>query len=133
MAFATAAEKNIRPLGSGDHKAFVRKGTLGATTTAGAVVALQSDGYWDPCDGSTAAQVAIGLAVQGGGAGDSIDIVTYGPVEAATGAAPGGIVYVDDGGDAGEMTQTAGSLKTAIGYAESATVVFVNPTVIAWS
>jgi hypothetical protein len=34
MAFALGTD--IRPVGIGDHKAFIRKGTLGATTAAGA-------------------------------------------------------------------------------------------------
>lgn len=133
MAFAIAAESAIRPVGSGDHKAFIRKGTLGATTTAGMVVALQSDGFWDPCDGATAALGAAGVAVQGGGAGDSIDIVTYGPVKAVTGATPGGLVYADTSTDTGKLTQTAGSLKFVIGYAETDEIVFVQPMVKAWS
>lgn len=131
MAFALGTD--IRPVGIGDHKAFVRKGTLGATTLAGAVVALQSDGKWDPADGSTVALKAIGVAVQAGGDGDPVDIVTYGPVKCVSGATPGTNIYVDDGGDAGEMTETAAALKVIIGYAETAEIVFVQPDVIAWA
>lgn len=131
MAFALGTD--IRPVGIGDHKAFVRKGTLGATTLAGAVVALQSDGKWDPADGSTVALKAIGVAVQAGGDGDPVDIVTYGPVKCVSGATPGTNIYVDDGGDAGEMTETAAALKVVIGYAETAEIVFVQPDVIAWA
>lgn len=131
MAFALGTD--IRPVGIGDHKAFIRKGTLGATTLAGAVVALQSDGKWDPADGSTAALVALGVAVQGGGDGDAIDIVTYGPVKCVSGATPGTKIYVDDGGDAGEMTETAAALKATIGYAETDEIVFVQPIPAAWA
>ncbi|MCQ6473244.1 hypothetical protein, partial [Vibrio parahaemolyticus] len=67
----------VRPLGSGDNKAFVRKGTLGATTEAGEIVAMQSDGKWDPAAASGVVLFA-GVAVQGGGDGDAVDIVTYG-------------------------------------------------------
>lgn len=132
MAFALGTD--IRPLGIGDHKAFVRKGTAGAAIAPGAVVALQTDGYWDPADGSGAGLVAIGVAVQAAAAaGDPIDIVTYGPVKCVTGATPSSKIYVDDGGDAGEMTETAGSLKVIIGYAETSEIVFVQPMVVAWS
>ena len=131
MAFALGTD--IRPVGAGDHKAFVRKGTLGATTLAGAVVALQSDGKWDPADGSTAGLVALGVAVTAGGDGDPVDIVTYGPLKCVSGATPGAKIYIDDSGDAGEMTETAGSLKVIIGYAETAEIVFVQPMVVAWS
>jgi hypothetical protein len=117
----------IRPLGSGDNKAFVRKGTLGATTEAGEVVALQSDGKWDPAI-ATGVVKTVGIAVQSGGDGDAIDIVTYGPVECMTGATIGGLIYVSD--TAGEPAESAGTKSTIIGYAETATILFVRPQVV---
>lgn len=120
----------IRPLGSGDNKAFVRKGTLGATTEAGEVVALQSDGKWDPAI-ATGVVKTVGIAVQSGGDGDAIDIVTYGPVECMTGATIGGLIYVSD--TAGEPAETAGTKTTIIGYAETATILFVRPQVVSLS
>lgn len=120
----------VRPLGSGDNKAFVRKGTLGATTEAGEIVALQSDGKYDPAAASGVILHA-GIAVQGGGDTDSIDIVFYGPVEVLTGATPGTAIYISD--TAGEYSATAGTKSYIIGYAETATILFVNPQPVALS
>lgn len=114
----------IRPLGVGDHKAFIRKGTLGATTEAGEAVSLQTDGKWDPAI-ATAVVKTVGMAVNGGGDGDPVDVVVFGPVECLTGAVVGGLIYVSD--VAGELAETAGTKSAIIGYAESATVLFVQP------
>lgn len=120
----------IRPLGSGDNKAFVRKGTAGAAVEAGEVVALQSDGKWDPAV-ATGVVKTVGIAVQSGSDGTPIDIVTYGPVECMTGATIGGLIYVSD--TAGEPAETAGTKTTIIGYAETATILFVRPQVVSLS
>ena len=114
----------IRPLGVGDHKAFIRKATLGATTQAGEAVSLQTDGKWDPAI-ATGVVKTVAMAVQSGVDGDAIDIVTYGPVECLTGAAIGGLIYVSD--VAGELAETAGTKSAIIGYAETATILFVQP------
>ena len=120
----------IRPLGSGDNKAFVRKATLGATTEAGEAVALQSDGKWDPAIG-TGVVLTIAMAVQSGVDTDVIDIVTYGPVECLTGATPGTLIYISD--TAGELSATTGTKGTVIGYAETATILFVRPQIVSFS
>lgn len=118
----------VRPLGVGDHKAFIRKGTLGATTEAGEVVSLQSDGKWDPAI-ATGVVKTMAIAVQSGVDGDAIDLVVFGPVECMTGATIGGLIYVSD--TAGEPAETAGTKSAIIGYAESATVLFVTPWTVA--
>lgn len=118
----------VRPLGTGDHKAFIRKGTLGATTEAGEIVALQSDGKWDPAAASGVVLFA-GIAIQGGGDTDPVDIVTYGPVEVLTGATPGTAIYISD--TAGEYSATAGTKSHIIGYAETETILFVAPQPVA--
>ena len=127
MAIATVAAALVRPVGSGDHKAFIRKVTLGATAVAGDVLALQSDGFWDPVNGDTGASRTAGLAVQSGAAGDAVDIVKFGPVKCVTGATPGATVYADA---SGKLTETVGTLNQVIGYAETTEIVFVNPDVI---
>lgn len=108
----------------------VRRGTLGDTTAAGEIVELQSDGYWDPAV-ATAVVMNGGIALQAGVVGDVIDIVVFGPVLCLTGATPGAIVYVSD--TAGEPAETAGTKSAVIGYAESATVLFVNFQTVAFS
>ena len=117
---------DIKPL----RGAIIRKGTLGATTTKGDPVTLQSDGYWDPTDTSTA-QLIVAVAVQGGSAGDVVDLVVYGPVQCLSGAPPGALVYGSD--TAGAYDDAAGTKGLVIGYAESATVLFVDPQVIDFS
>lgn len=112
---------NIKPL----EGVQLRRGTLGTTVAAGEIVCLQSDGFWDPADGSSAAQLAVAIAIQGGVVGDEVDLVTYGPVNCLTGATPGTLVYV--GGTAGEPSATAVTKSTVVGYAETATILFVQP------
>lgn len=118
--------KNIKPLA----QAVVRRGTLGATTVAGEIVELQSDGKWDPAVG-TSVTFTLGIAIQGGGDGDEVDIVRFGPVVCSTGGTPGNLVYVSD--TAGEPGESAGTKSTIVGYSETATVVFVQPQIVSFS
>ena len=112
---------DIKPLNG----AIVRKGTSGAAVTKGHPVTLQSDGYWDHTDASTA-QLTVGIAVQtASGSGEVIDIVRYGPVQCTSGCTPGALVYASD--TAGGMDTAAGTKDLVIGYSETATVVFVQP------
>lgn len=117
---------NIKPLDG----AIVRRGTLGATTVAGEIVEMQTDGYWDPAV-ATGVVMNGAIAVQGGAAADVVDLVVFGPVKCLTGATPGAIVYVSD--TAGEPADTAGTKSAVIGYAESATVLFVNFQTVAFA
>jgi len=117
---------DIKPL----RGARIRKGTLGDTVTKGDPVTLQSDGYWDMCDTSTA-QLTVGVAVEGGVAGDVIDIVTIGPIQCLSGATPGALVYGSD--TAGAYDTAAGTKSLVIGYVESATVLFVLPQIVDFS
>ena len=74
------------------------------------------------------ADEAIGIAVQAAtsaGVPAQIDVVTFGPVKCLTGATPGKTVF--NSATAGEPTETDASNQTAIGYAESTTVLFVLP------
>ena len=123
MAFSrdtTAA--NIKPL----HGAIVRRYTSGAQVAAGEIVSLQSDGYVDPSDSTSAADECIGIALQAAAAaGVQIDVVAFGPVKCLLEASPG--VTVWNSTTAGEPAQTTAGNQTAVGYAESATVLFVMP------
>lgn len=112
---------NIKPL----EGAIVRRGTAGAAVAAGEIVTLQSDGYWDPADGTSAAQLAVAVSINAAAAaGGALDLVTHGPIKSLTGATPGTLVYVGTGG---EPVATAATKSTVVGYAESATVLFVRP------
>ena len=112
---------DIKPLVGAD----IRKGTAGGVVTKGHPVTLQSDGYWDHCDTSTA-QLTVAVALQTTTAeGQVIDLVTHGPVQCLSGATPGVLVYGSD--TAGAYDDAAGTKSLIIGYAESATVLFVQP------
>jgi hypothetical protein len=100
---------------------------LGASVTAPSPVTLQSDGKWDGTD-TSAAQLTIGVAVQSGVDGEEIDIVTFGPVLALSGATIGGLVYASD--TAGAFDDAVGTKDVIVGYAETATVLFVNIDII---
>ena len=114
---------DIKPLTG----AIIRRGTLGATVTKGHPVTLQSDGYWDHCQ-TTAAQLTVAVAVEGGVVGDRVDLVVYGPIQCISGATIGALVYGSD--TAGAYDTAVGTKDLVIGYAESATVLFVNPQII---
>ena len=55
-------------------------------------------------------------------------MVVHGPVSSITGGTPGLLVYGSD--TAGEVSETAGTKDTIIGYNESATVLFVQPQIV---
>ncbi len=122
-AITKAAAADVRPLvGS-----ITVRGTLGATITAPAPVALQSDGKWDGLDTSTA-QLTVGVAIQSGGDGNEVDIVVFGPVVALSGATIGALVYGSD--TAGAFDTAAGTKSTILGYAITATELFVQPQIV---
>lgn len=125
MAFGRdTVAKNIKPLTG----AKVRRATLGATVSAGELITLQSDGFWDPSNATTNAQLTVRVAAQSGVSGDEIDTVTHGPVLCTEDATPGGLVFTSN--TAGEPGESAGTKDTIVGYSESATVVFVQPQII---
>ena len=122
-AITKASAANVKPL----EGAIVRRGQLGATVTAPSPVTLQSDGKWDGTD-TSAAQLVVGVALQSGVDGDWIDIVMFGPVLALSGATIGSLVYASD--TAGAFDTAAGTKSTIIGYAESATILYVKSEIV---
>lgn len=122
VALETVAEL-IKPLDG----AIVRRYTAGSAITAGMPVAMASDGYVDPADGSdTTLSFALGMAIQSAAAaGDRIDVVVHGAMKVLTGATPGVLLFVSD--TAGSIGTTAGTKSTVLGVCESATVLFVKP------
>jgi hypothetical protein len=132
MAFGRKSVlSQVRPLVvPSDPRTVIRKGTLGATTEAGEIVALQSDGKYDPAAASGVVLFA-GIALQSGGDGDPVDVLRYGPCEVLIDATPGTAIYASD--TAGEYSTTAGTKSFIIGYAETATILFVAPQPVALS
>ena len=121
----TTAEQ-IKPL----RGAIVVPVQLGATTEAGEIIALQSDGKWDPAIG-TGVVFTIAVAVQGGGDGDTVDAVFFGPVLCLAGATKGGLIYISD--TAGEPGETAGTKSTVVGFALDAATLFVHKQIVSFS
>lgn len=120
----TVAE-HIKPL----EGAIVRRHTAGTTIAAGEIVSLMADGYVDPADtgaftGAQVVGVAIGAAIVGG----RVDVVVFGPIVCLTGATVAATIYATD--TAGEPGEAVGTSDVIVGYAESATVLFVRPRLI---
>lgn len=115
---------NVKPL----EGAIVRRFTAGAAVAAGEIVAMQSDGYVDPSDSTSAAMQNVGIAIQAAAAaGDRIDVVVFGPVQCVTGGTPGASVY--NSTTAGEPSESSAGNQTKLGFVEAATVVFVTQPV----
>lgn len=124
LTMDTTAE-HIKPL----EGAIVRRFTCGSTIVAGQPVTMSADGFVDPSDASDVTlSFCIGIAIQGGLVGERIDVVVFGPIICVTGMTIGTLVFVSD--TVGETTQTAGTKTTIVGWAESASVIFVNPNVV---
>ncbi len=136
MANVTRTAANVRLLN--DNEVVKFRGTAGATITPGQPVYLDGTSGWKPADADAAASGLLrGIAISDGygsvsfPTGTVIDIVVLGRIAGFSGMTPGGNVYVSL--DAGELTQTAppdsGDFIVAAGWAESATVLFVNPQI----
>lgn len=120
IARDTTAE-HIKPL----QGHIVRRYTAGATIAAGELVAMQSDGYVDPADTTSALATIVGVALTAAVSGQVLDVVVFGPVVCVSGGTPGAILYASD--TAGEPAEAAGTYTSIAGWVEQATVVFVNP------
>jgi len=114
--------KLIKPLGG----AIVRRYTSGAAIAAGECVYMASTGYISPCNTTSAAMEAIGIAVQAAvGAAERIDVVVHGPVLCMSGATIGATVFNHT--NAGEFSESGSNFNTALGWAETAAILFVQP------
>lgn len=121
IARNTDAE-TIKPL----EGAIVRRYTAGAAIAAGEIVSMQSDGYVDPADTTSAVQIVVGVALQAAtAAGQRVDVVVHGPVLSITGGTPGSVLHATN--TAGEPGESAGSNAGIAGFVEAATIAFVRP------
>lgn len=137
MAAITVTAASVRP--ADGYPLHTRRYNAGGTVTPGQAVYIAADGDVEAADGDAAASAeAIGIALSDGfgstsfAAGNRIDVVTHGPVGGFSGMTPGLPVYVSP--TAGALDQTAsattGDFNFIIGYAESATVLFVQPSLV---
>ena len=130
LAFTAA---NIRALTS--QGAVTRPGSAGATVTIGQAVYRHTDGTYKPSDSdaSKAASEAIGIAVESYdgettiASGSAMTVCVWGPVAGFTSLTPNALGWVSD--TAGSIDTAAGTFDRILGYAESATVFFVNPDI----
>ena len=134
MASVTLTVASIKPLNG----AIVRRGTAGATLTPGMFVYLDGTNGWKAADADALASAqGRGVVVSDGvgsvsfASGVVVDIVTYGPVAGFASMTPGGAVF--NSVTAGDLDQSApalsGDYPFAAGWAESASVLFVNPQI----
>jgi hypothetical protein len=115
--------------------AVLRNYKSGAAVTVGYSVYLDSSGYvqHSDADASEVKSRGIGIVVASKDgetsvtSGDRCTVCLFGPVYGFSGMTPGEPVYVDT--TAGLLTQTkpTSAYQHSIGYAESATCLFVNP------
>lgn len=123
MSAVTRTKANVRPLAG----AIVRRGEAGDTIQAGEIVYLNGTSGWAPTAGGAAATAkARGVMVSPEDAvdGDQIDVCVFGPVEGYSGMTPGAQHFVSN--TTGEVDTATGTKTKIVGYAESATVLFVN-------
>jgi hypothetical protein len=125
MGDITRTKADVRPLPG----AIIQRGTAGATIEAGEAVYLNGTSNWAPADGNAGsnAEKARGVAVAPKDivSGDVFDICVFGPVEGYASMTPGAVHYVSD--TVGEISTAAGTNSHMIGWARSATVLFVQP------
>lgn len=115
----------IRPL----EGAIVRRLTAGTGgVTEGAVVADGSDGVV-LADGNAGNKLVKGIALKAASAGQVVPVVVFGAVGGFSGCTVGAAIYPDDT-TVGLATETASTYKIAVGTAETAAIVFVNPSYI---
>lgn len=135
MAAFAGTAADIRPL---PPAAIIRRYNAGGAITVGNAVYVASDGDVEQADADAeASAIAIGICVAVGSAGatvaaagDRVDVCVFGPVTGYAGLTPGALVWASV--TAGSMDQTApagssGDYPFVIGYAESATTIFVLP------
>ena len=134
MADIAVTAKAVRPL----NNAVIRRWPAGAAGSVGQVVYRDADGAKparaNAVGTSRGRGIVVGVNGQPGqatfAAGDALDVVTHGPVEFAAGLTVGAEVFVSPA-TAGATDQTAPTTATqvvfAVGYAESATILYVAP------
>ncbi|MHC4647006.1 MAG: hypothetical protein ACYTBJ_16035 [Planctomycetota bacterium] len=131
MASISVTSADVRPL----EGAIVRNYQAGAALTVGYSVYLDSSGYvqHSDSDASEAASRGRGIVVASKDgetsvtSGDRCSVCVFGPVGGFASMTPGESVYVSNTAGRIDQTQPTSAYRQALGYADSATVVFVNP------
>lgn len=114
------------------------RGTLGAVSSPGQAMYLDGNNGWKPADADAAASgqargilLSLPNGATSGAVGDRCDIVCIGRISGFASMTPGAAIFVSL--NAGAMTHTAppdsADYPFAIGWAESASVIFVHPQI----
>jgi hypothetical protein len=114
------------------------RGTLGAVSVPGSPMYLDGTNGWKPADADVAASgQARGILASlpngsvSGSIGDACDIVTEGRITGYASMTPGAAVFVSV--TAGSLDQTAPTAQDdyvfAIGWADSASTIYVHPQI----
>lgn len=130
MANLAVTAANVRPLDGAVTRGF-DAGAAGMVP--GDAVYIASDDDVEKTDGNVSNTLAafrgLIVSIQGGKSstalGDRVTVCVFGPVAGFTGLTPGAPGYVSN--DAGKLEDAVGAFQRIAGYAESATVFFVNP------
>jgi len=133
MAAITVTSLNVRPANA--HQCILRPLQAGAACTVGYAIYLDSSGYMQHADANAGETEAsgVGIIVESYDGETSIasgkrgSVCILGPVEGFSGMTPNEPIYVST--TAGRLDQTAptgGAYQRAIGWALSATCIFVN-------
>lgn len=135
MADISKTAASVRPLNG----AMIRRGEAGGSGSIGDLVYLDGTNGWKQADANASQDAAQGRGIvvaQGSDGdttfadGDEIDIVVLGPVGGFSGMTPGDAVY--NSATAGAVAdaapaETGDDWDFIVGWAESATVLFVHP------
>lgn len=135
MADIAVTAASVRPLKG----AITRRGVAGGALVPGEAVYLDGANGWKKADADDVAQAqARGVVISDGVGsvafvtGQTVDIVVYGPVTGYAAMTPGAVEHVST--TAGAIVEakpaTAGDFPFVIGWAESATTLFVAPQII---
>jgi hypothetical protein len=134
MSAITVTAGNVRPLPG----AVVQRYDAGGSISIGDAVYLASDGDVEKAIGTGAPMhIAIGVAAStpdGGttvASGERVDVVVFGPVEGGASMTIGAQHFVSD--TAGAWDTAVGTKDCRLGYAVTASILFVSPQIIDWS
>lgn len=123
MADVTVTAASVRPLTG----ARTRRGTAGEALTGGQAVYLDGANGYKKTDDDTPTTCRGVVVQESVASGEEFDMVTDGPVTGFSGMTPGTSYYIST--TAGKIAPTADTTNdVVVGWAESATVLFVNPT-----
>lgn len=127
MADITVTAKNVSPLPD----ALRRDGIAAGSGNVGDSVYMTASGLVQSDGSASGTAVSKGIVVAAGSSGsltfasgDTLTVVTRGPVAGFSGATQGGTAYVSD--NAGKVADAAGTNSATVGYFWSATVLMVE-------